>query len=802
MAGRPRTGSVWQRGEKWVVTLTPDRGSRRRVTASFNTKDEAQRWRAASISALDDGLPLPAANNFRLVPTPKGPELSTFAEVAAEWYHQNFEVLSDDLPSPKHCDRVRHDLACYILPYFAARTNRVDEVTSAMVRAWLDHLSGRFLPGTVLTVETVPNGHFTISQIATMTGLSVPTIRRRLRSGEFPRAYRANTGRGVQGTWFIPATDVKKAGLSMNSSKTTTPTILAKNTASGCLKILRDVLEHARGLRLMDHDPTEGLRARTPVNGASSHKKAPTAEARLFDLEESIEVAGHLNIHHKVVFWLIRAAGLRSGEAFGTRLDDLTYEDGRYVLHVRRQGGKRLYERRADGSITPVSSVNRTKGVSGTRILPLSRPLSALLRVYIDAYHSESVPETPLVVTTPFNGYSYFRGALKDAYRRTGLDIADVGFAASTHHLRKCFSTELAFSGVSEPLRSQYLGHKLRGFGGGADVTARVYTLSVQKVSALLPVAEAHESRIAAEIGSLMAPAPASSLLPPVALEGTEADVRVCEVLEQAGLIAQPLSEESSTVTVTEAMEILGMSRSTVRRLIVDGTLESRTVNGPTGVPAVAITLKSLEEFRDIEFKSREAGMLGLSEVCVLADVWPAKVLKIAELLDITPVKAERSGTVWFSADDAARIVQRQEHATELLESAMSLSRMAKLLRINYQTASRLVANGLLEVDAPATEALGCVMVTRASVDRELERRRRRRVTATIPPGFVHIAEVQERLGLTRFEVLALSHQGVEIHRTKDYQFYLTESVLNEVPDRDTAPSAMPSSDGQTETLR
>src|SRR5487761_2329486 len=138
MAGRPLKGSLWQRGRKWVVTLPLEQGSRLRVTTSFASKQDAERWRTAAIAAVSEGLPLPDAAPFRSAASPRRMDLSTLADVAMDWYRENYENPVQDLPSPKRCERVRHDLTHHLIPYFAARTDKVSDITRDMVREWLD----------------------------------------------------------------------------------------------------------------------------------------------------------------------------------------------------------------------------------------------------------------------------------------------------------------------------------------------------------------------------------------------------------------------------------------------------------------------------------------------------------------------------------------------------------------------------------------------------------------------------------------------------------------------------------------
>lgn len=779
MAGRPLKGTPWQRGSSWVVTLPPQRGSRRRVDTTFRGRRDAERWSAAAIAALMADQPLPDPAPFRLVVTTRRRVATSFADVANDWFAEHYEGNRPDVPSPKRCESVRQRLDKHVIPFFAARTDHVKDVSRDMVRDWLDAMAGEVVAEA--PDESLPVGHFTIAQVAKMTGLSVPTIRRHVHDGSFPGAYRSLAGRGPQGTWYIPADDVAASGLSAGRPKGSTSSALSTSTAGECLYFLRGILDHARSQQLMDHDPTLGLKVRTPVRGAKRHTKPQLNEPCLFTVSECASVADLLHLNHRLVFWLMRGAGLRVSEAFGLRLCDLTMSEGHYVANVHRQSGK-VSKARTDEGVVKVTALERTKTTASVRRLPLSKPLTEFISLYIEAVHADSALTAPLVRTKGGAGYSAFLQALKSAYRQCGLGYEDVGFKAATHHLRKCFATDVGFSNMPEPLRSRYLGHNLRGFGGGAEVTARVYTLQVPAVSALLPIADAHGALIEAEVGSLLRPADLSTLLPRKLFKNDdEVHAAASRVLEEAGLLVDLVKDGHELVSVAEAAELLDLTPGRVRALVAEKALVGVATAVGARQPRTMVTLDSIDAHRntprtpvDPQTRRPTPDALQTQEVCALLGVNWQQLQRLVKRLGIESTTLDGTPGVFFTAEEAKRLAA--QHAAELAmrDAVASLTEVSTELRVTLRTAGKLARLGALEVDDAATKLFGRTMVTRESLAAEAARRTRRkkREPSSVPEGFIPIEEAMVRLGKTRLEVLALSHEGVRVHRSKDYRFY------------------------------
>ena len=104
-----------------------------------------------------------------------------------------------------------------------------------------------------------------------------------------------------------------------------------------------------------------------------------------------------------------------------------------------------------------------------------------LIRVAIDAFHTD--PDTgqidtaarlvPGLQTPDRSGQHAYRHAFDEAATAEQLSGDHLGFAVSTHLLRKSCATDLAWSaGIEDAVRRRFMGHR-----AGDDVFGRIYTL-------------------------------------------------------------------------------------------------------------------------------------------------------------------------------------------------------------------------------------------------------------------------------------------------------------------------------------
>jgi hypothetical protein len=170
MAGRPRTGSIRPIGGRFEASLPNPAGGRHR--GYFADRESAGRWVAASLAAMDHGLPVP---DYRLyvptVQTAVAPGVPTgFAEVAWAWWNEQYVARES---SPGRRRDVESKLRLHIVPFFTQRVREIQDVTSSDVSAFLKFLAG-WGPTEVVSEESPPTmlvaRHFSLNEIAALSG--------------------------------------------------------------------------------------------------------------------------------------------------------------------------------------------------------------------------------------------------------------------------------------------------------------------------------------------------------------------------------------------------------------------------------------------------------------------------------------------------------------------------------------------------------------------------------------------------------------------------------------------------------
>jgi len=401
--GRPLTGSLRSYRGLWWASVPEARGSARSRHESFIAEDDARSWLAQAVAALRQDQPLPDPARFRtktraqrrassrLEPAKIHPDV---ASVARAWMNAAYEDLRRG--GPERAERVRRIVEGYLVPWFAPRTATISDLSYLMAHDWLLHLVGRDRSGTTgRTAVLVPSlgvlddgAELSLKQAAEATGLSLPTVRRRWRAGQLPGAYRDHTGQ-VR----VPAAAV--AGV---STKRKAPTGLSQGYVTDALWVLRRVLAFARanGLFPPGFDPTEGLDAPL-ADKADRRRPGRGGPPRPLTLTECSRLASHLHPVHQLAFWLQRIMGLRISEAFGIVVSDVVDLGCTGLLAVQGQGGRTFTVRDDHGQIVAVPHKQTTKTAAGSRVLVVPEKLMDLIRVAIDAFHTD--PDTGQVDT-------------------------------------------------------------------------------------------------------------------------------------------------------------------------------------------------------------------------------------------------------------------------------------------------------------------------------------------------------------------------------------------------------------------
>jgi len=159
------------------------------------------------------------------------------------------------------------------------------------------------------------------------------------------------------------------------------------------LWVLRRILAFARanGLFPPGFDPTDGLDA--PIaDKVDRRRPGRSAQPRPLTLPECARLASHLHPVHQLAFWLQRIMGLRISEAFGVGVSDIVDLGGTGLLAVQGQGGRSFSVRDDHGQVVAVPYKQTTKTSAGSRVLVVPEQLMDLVRVAIDAFHTD--PDT------------------------------------------------------------------------------------------------------------------------------------------------------------------------------------------------------------------------------------------------------------------------------------------------------------------------------------------------------------------------------------------------------------------------
>jgi hypothetical protein len=537
------------------------------------------------------------------------------------------------------------------------------------------------------------------------------------------------------------------------------------------------IFAYARARKLMTHDPTEGVRARKPVPGTRSKKRPNKEKPQAFTLEQSKALASHLNIHGQLVFWIERLMAPRIGEVFGIFLDDLIWVEGQLLLDVVRQGGRSFEFLDKDGRKVKERFKDILKTDAAYRTIPVPGELARFIGTYVEAFHGAEPQDRHVPLIKPWRSFT------QAAYRRhfnrgllaAGLGEDDLGYKVGSHHLRISMSSQVGHhrppTGVT---RSQYLGHKVKGYDGGAAVTDRHYTLSMPRITEFLAVSDLMDRFVKDEIGGLVTPMSRVQLLDG-SLEVTSPENEAAlVVLEEAGLVAATEANGEELLTTAEVVELLAVSARRVRSMVAQGILKAEALDLVRGMPRRGITLSSVTELLELQ-----QGLWTRAALMRELELSEKELRRLVKQLGIVPLSPEGVTGHRFDDEMVHVLRGRVESIRSLIARAVTTDDAAVALGVVVNTVERFVRMGLLELDAEASELAGVQMVQRESLEALVaERARGRRSVVRPPEGFIPITEAQERLGLGRMEVLALGRRGLVVHRTSDYRFHVEEATL------------------------
>ncbi len=770
MAGRPLHAELKENLDGTFSMRVPvSQGSSQRRSINFPNHEQGERFRAAFLAAWTSGLALPEAEHYQSLRRQRDRATSdSFPDVAIAWWKKFY---SDDNENPETAHSVGHKINNHLIPFFAPRVDHIGDITYADCEDFVEFKAGKWSQPTLGGVVVAEARDFTLAQAAQWSKRAKSTVRKAWLTNRLPNAY-LDTSTNVRGVVKVPVGDLIAAGLVPRDPARDVPVGYSRKHVNEMLSILRRIFVYARANGLMVTDPSEGIKAKNPAKGAKTRKSGSQSPKFLFDLTTSKAVASHLHIQHQLAFWLMRGAGLRISEAYGVDLGDISRDEGRMILRIWQQGGKKFKVQGDDGTTIKVDKKTRTKTTASTRTIPLPAPLAELIEVYIAAFHDDSAPDTPLLKPARGLGQSSFRYALQTANELEGHGERDVGFRASPHVQRAFFTTDM--DSCPPRARSIYLGHMIQNHEGGAAITEAVYTLRRQGVKQLLVVADAMGDLIKKEIGTLVDPTPARRLIPAQLLSHPTAWQHALNALESAELICSAVADGDEFIDVREASEMLAVSVRQTRKLARAGLLRRHFVPGAGRTSSLAVGLSSVEErlVADQELTTRRELLSEFGLTYRELDVLIAK-------LGVKPVLSSTVGHR-YDADQVELIREHFKGREALSNRAVSVTAACAEIGCTRRTVSRLLSLGHLKLEARATADLGQKMITRQSLDELIKNRTRKATLPHVrPAGSIPIFDAQQRTGLSRVQVLELKAHGVIVHRTPDYQFHIYEVSLS-----------------------
>lgn len=793
--GRPLKGSIHQSSSgNWTVSVPREFGSPRRQQVSFPTEQLARAWLAAALGALKEKKDLPDPHRFsrlHAVPPRVNQLTGNFAEVAWACWREEFDGnLTRTAEASVSAEAI---IRLWLVPFFEAAVNHVSEIRRDDVKEFIKVASGRadFIAtqqdDRAISPRAYPRRQqLNITQVVDVTGYSKASILRYFKAGKFPHASREDAGPGKPQI-RIPFGDVLDEGLTFRGGPPTHKGHVKRGIGSGgaarryqreMLWTLRVIVTWAIDKGLMEKDPTSNVQALEPkVTTAITRpsKKQPT----VFTIAQCAAVAKHLHTHHQVVMWIQRILGLRVSEVFGLRLSDF-YDLGELaVVDIHRQGGRSFWVRDENDRPVKVGHKDSTKTVAGNRTLVVPRQLAEILRTYIRAYHVDPVsgavnPERRLIVglRDPNKaGVGTYTSALQGAFIAAGLGPLDVEFSAGSHHLRKSLSTDIRYqTKVGEAIRSEWIGHRLTGQGGGATITMTAYTL---KMPVLAPLEEA-----AKEIEAIIEAADCR-LFVPSAKKPTYSSGHYLREPEWQRQVEAVLADAEAAfinenfLTIAEAASFLNLPPRSVRKLIHSGKLESVRVACPEATkPRYLLEPEIVEALRD-----SLNGRLTVAEASAELGIHIATLYRA---IDKGLVNVEREGMrIYLRQSELIRVSAVLKGPEGLSERAMTLVEAALELKVEYSVAKLLVKVGTLVTD-PESPSYP-TYVTRSSVAAEKSRRfppaKRRSRPHRDQREYIDLPTAIEMTGLSRSAVLQLTHSGVFFRRSQ-YEFLVDRASL------------------------
>ena len=518
----------------------------------------------------------------------------------------------------------------------------------------------------------------------------------------------------------------------------------ATGTVSRWLWILKSIIAYAAAEG--DYPYADLLHGFSPLEPIGRKKRTP----KVVTASRAIEIAACLHVVHQVVFWLLRAGGLRISEAYGLLVANFYVDDdGDGWLIVKAQGGKKWLVRGFDPTSTRRKQNLKTQ--SSYRVVLLAPMVTSMLEAVVEVFHKSPEGDVDMgarlipALRSLDGGQEGFRAALHKAADAVAADadrpedlIAsllrddDTVEVATPHGLRKNYNTAQASDAdVSEWLRRRVLGHK------AADDVNSVYLLDTAVKAHLRPASKSIESELAAVTDSLQVPV---SLRPLYSQDRAPLAVLFDARLEAIGW---QVNQQVGYIGTAEAARLLGKAETTTRRMM------GKEINAWRNGTDWLTTVEAVVEYRD-----RNVGMRFLNEIAEEAGADYHAAHRIATGLGLQPEIDPRTRRLLFTEAEAEKLLDEFHRLANLKERAVPVSEAAFLLgTTSHSSIHAWCRSGRLRYDDDADPS-GKRYVTRDSVRAELVRRGKADTS-------VSVAEFQEFAEFDQYQTSSLVKTGI-----------------------------------------
>lgn len=284
------------------------------------------------------------------------------------------------------------------------------------------------------------------------------------------------------------------------------PTPLSRSTAQRVIGLFKKLMAAAVAEGHLEHDPTVLVVAMGRYGGDQVRPAGPP-----LTLEDAVQLAALLPPTYQLALWLMRLVGLRIGEVFGPRVRDVIDSGHQMLLLINQQGGRLFEERDEYGRWVRTTESSDLKTRASYRVIPVPDCLAEVIRVIIDAYHTD--PDTgsvaadarliPGVRRAGASGMHNLRARLQEAAAATGIrDPQEVQGRLRPHQLRGAAATDIHVREDAIPtLQQRFLGHR-----AGDTILLRHYLLDDPESRGLLAIRDAIEADVRERIGDLIVP--------------------------------------------------------------------------------------------------------------------------------------------------------------------------------------------------------------------------------------------------------------------------------------------------------